>query len=41
MARGIMVNMGELDIKYLHGKEVYKTGLKLNHGRRPMEPLPY
>lgn len=41
MARGILVNLGELDIKLLHGPEAYKDGLKLNHGRRPMVPLPY
>ncbi len=41
MARGILVNLGELDIKLLHGPETYKEGLKLNHGRRPMVPLPY
>lgn len=41
MARGILVNLGELDIKLLHGQEAYKEGLKLNHGRRPMVPLPY
>lgn len=40
MARGILVNLGEMDIKDLHGPEVYKLGLKLNHGRRPMVPLP-
>ena len=41
MARGILVNLGELDIKLLHGPEAYKEGLKLNHERRPMVPLPY
>ena len=41
MARGILVNLGELDIKLLHCPEAYKEGLKLNHGRRPMVPLPY
>ena len=40
MARGILVNLGEMDIKDLHGPESYKLGLKLNHGRRPMVPLP-
>lgn len=40
MARGILVNLGEMDIKNLHGPESYKAGLKLNHGRRPMVPLP-
>lgn len=40
MARGILVDLGEMDIKDLHGPEAYKQGLKLNHGRRPMVPLP-
>jgi len=40
MARGILVNLGEMNIKDLHGPESYKLGLKLNHGRRPMVPLP-
>lgn len=40
MARGILVNLGELNIKDLHGPEAYEQGLKLNHGRRPMVPLP-
>ena len=40
MARGILVNLGEMDIKNLHGPESYQLGLKLNHGRRPMVPLP-
>lgn len=40
MARGILVNLGEMDIKDLHGSEAYKKGLKLNYGRRPMIPLP-
>lgn len=40
MARGILVNVGELDIRDLHGPEAYETGLKLNYGRRPMVPLP-
>lgn len=41
MARGILVNLGELDIKLLHGPEAYQEGIKLNRGRRPMVPLPY
>ena len=41
MARGILVNLGELDIQLLHGPEAYREGLKLNHGRRPMLPRPY
>lgn len=40
MARGILVNLGEMDIKDLHGDEAYELGLKLNHGRRPMVPKP-
>lgn len=40
MARGILVNLGEMDIKDLHGPETYEMGLQLNHGRRPMVPLP-
>lgn len=40
MARGILVNLGEMEIKDLHGSEAYELGLKLNHGRRPMVPLP-
>lgn len=40
MARGILVNLGEMKIKDLHGPEAYEKGLKLNHGRRPMVPLP-
>lgn len=40
MARGILVNIGLLDIDMLHGPEVYEEGLKLNHGRRKMRPTP-
>lgn len=40
MARGILVNLGLLDIDLLHGPEVYDEGVKLNHGRRKMRPLP-
>ena len=40
MARGILVNLGQLDIDLLHGEEAYMQGLKLNHGRRKMMPLP-
>ena len=39
MARGILVNLGEMDINDMHG-DVYLEGLKLNHKRRPMIPLP-
>lgn len=41
MARGILVNMGELNIKDLHGPERYKDGLRLNRGRRGIVPLPF
>jgi hypothetical protein len=34
MARGILVNIGLLDIDLLHGQEAYEEGLKLNKGRR-------
>lgn len=40
IARGILVNLGAMSIKDLHGPESYEEGLKLNHGRRPMVPLP-
>ena len=40
MARGILVNLGRLDIDLLHGEEAYMQGLKLNHGRRKTVPLP-
>ena len=40
MARGILINLGEMDIKDLHGSEAYEKGLKLNQGRRAMVPLP-
>ena len=40
MARGILVNLGLLDIELLHGPEVYEEGLKLNKGRRKMRPTP-
>ncbi len=40
MVRGILVNLGELDMEDLYGGEAYKMGLKLNKGRRPMLPLP-
>ena len=41
MARGILVNLGQMDIDDLHGTDVYEEGLKLNKGRRKMRPLPY
>lgn len=40
MARGILVNLGLLEIDLLHGPEVYEDGLKLNKGRRKMRPTP-
>ena len=40
MARGILVNLGLLDIDVLHGSETYEEGLKLNKGRRAMRPMP-
>lgn len=40
IARGLLVNLGALPIKDLHGQEAYEEGLKLNKGRRPMVPLP-
>ena len=40
MARGILVNLGLLDIEMLHGPEAYEEGIRLNKGRRKMRPLP-
>lgn len=40
MARGILVNIGLLDIDLLHGPEAYEEGLKLNKGRRKTRPTP-
>lgn len=40
MARGILVNLGEMDIQDLYGPKAYKRGLKFNYGRRAMIPLP-
>ena len=40
MARGILVNLGQMDIDDLHGTDVYEAGLKSNKGRRKMRPLP-
>lgn len=40
MARGILVNIGLLDIDLLHGQEAYEEGLKLNKGRRKTRPTP-
>ena len=40
MARGILVNLGKMDIRLLHGEEAYMEGVKLNHGRRAAVPLP-
>lgn len=41
MAGGILANLGEMKLKDIYGSESYQQGLKLNHGRRPMIPLPY
>ncbi|MGN0191591.1 MAG: sulfatase [Candidatus Cryptobacteroides sp.] len=40
MARGILVNLGVMDVNDIHGPESYEKGLKLNQGRRPMVPCP-
>ncbi|MGL5785958.1 MAG: sulfatase-like hydrolase/transferase [Bacteroidales bacterium] len=40
IARGILVNMGEMNIKDMYGKESYNIGLKINKGRRALVPLP-
>lgn len=40
MARGILVNLGALDIGELYGREAFDAGLKLNKGRRKPGPLP-
>ncbi len=40
MARGILVDLGEMSIWDMHGGESYEQGLKLNHGRRKKQPLP-
>ena len=40
MARGILINLGMMDIDLLHGPEAYDEGLKLNKGRRKMRPTP-
>src|SRR5690606_16332805 len=34
MARGVLVNLGVLDIGELYGREAFDAGLKLNKGRR-------
>lgn len=41
MARGILVNLGEMNIKDMYGAEAYKKGLQLNRGRRALGPLPF
>ena len=40
MARGILVNLGEMSVWDMHGEESYQAGLKSNHGRRKKLPLP-
>lgn len=40
MAKGILVNLGEIEIFDLYGAGAYEEGLKLNRGRRPMIPQP-
>lgn len=40
MARGILVNIGCMDLGNLYGDDSYKKGIKLNKGRRPKKPLP-
>ena len=40
MARGILVNLGAMEIRDMHGPESYLEGVKLNRGRRKMIPLP-
>ena len=40
MARGILADLGVISVWDIHGPESYQVGLKLNHGRRKMVPLP-
>jgi len=40
MARGILVNLGYMDIKDVYGPNSYEQGLKLNRSRRTMKPTP-
>ncbi len=40
MARGILVNLGEMPIREMHGPDSYQRGLDFNQGRRKMIPLP-
>lgn len=40
MARGILVDIGCMDIGDLYGPEAREKGLKLNKGRRKIAPLP-
>lgn len=39
MARGILANIGLIDVKDIY-KEQYEQGVNLNKGRRPITPLP-
>ena len=40
MARGILANLGYMDVKNIYGFNSYEQGLKLNRDRRPLKPLP-
>ena len=40
MVRGILADLGCMSVWDIHGPESYEAGLKLNHGRRKMLPLP-
>lgn len=40
MVRGILVDLHQMDIGEMYGPEAYGRGLNLNHGRRPIKPLP-
>jgi arylsulfatase A-like enzyme len=40
MARGILVDLGRMNIKDIYGQDSYEKGLKFNHGRRAVAPLP-
>lgn len=40
IARGVLVNMGEMPISEMYGKDAYEIGLSINKGRRALVPLP-
>lgn len=40
MVRGILANLGKMEIRDIYGPESYEKGLKLNSGRRKQVPLP-